>query len=128
MSELLIRAQDNVDLDPFVNLKSWKRGMVVVVMPDGWAWGKEELNNPLFTIFQVPDMSVTQASVFLGSLIPVSGKDTTNPLRQFKVNLDDPSVIASVPTAGGLVRPNQAVSLTQAQVLAIKSTVSVAIV
>lgn len=88
MAELLVRTQDNVVEDPVRDIKSWKRGMVITVQEDGWAWGKEELTNPLFLVVKIPGMSVVKGSVYLGNLIDPARVDDRNPLRSFRLDLD----------------------------------------
>ena len=56
MAELLIKAQDAIHPDPIKDLRGcYKKGDVGVIMPDGWRWGKEELNKDKFYILKVPD-------------------------------------------------------------------------
>lgn len=58
MAEFLIKVSDNMHNDPVKSLRGcYKRGDIVVVMPDGHAWGKEE-GLPLFYIVKVPGLSV----------------------------------------------------------------------
>jgi len=42
MAELLIRTQNNAHVDPRKDRATYKRGDVVVVMPDGHVWGRLE--------------------------------------------------------------------------------------
>lgn len=100
MAELLVRTEDNtIPEDALMDLKSWKKGYVITVQENGWAWGSEELANPLFTIIKIPDMTVAQAGMFMGYLdnsIRDSGiPDKENPLRAFKVDLDHPTVFGA---------------------------------
>jgi len=56
MAELLIKASDNFNPDPVKDLRGcYKKGDVVVVKPDGWKWGKEELKKEKFYILRIPD-------------------------------------------------------------------------
>ena len=56
MAELLIKATDAVHSDEIEDLRGcYKKGYVVVVKPDGWKWGKEELNKEKFYILRVRD-------------------------------------------------------------------------
>jgi hypothetical protein len=64
MAELLVMAHDKASADPYLDCRCYKRGDVVVVRPDGWAWGREELLSPLFRIVRVP-VSVSEAEAFL---------------------------------------------------------------
>lgn len=127
MCEMLVRTQDNVLPDAIENLKSWKRGMVITVQEDGWVWGNEELNNPVFAIIKAPGMTVSEGSIFLGNLIDprAAVPDTKNPLRQFSVNLEDVSIKSLVTDVGAKTRPIEAISLTKPQVTALKTVVSI---
>jgi len=61
MAELLIKAVDAVHSDPVKDLRGcYKKGDVVVVKPDGWKWGKEELKKEKFYILKVTDKSVEE--------------------------------------------------------------------
>jgi len=56
MAEALIKASDAVHPDPVKDRRgSHKRGDIILVRPDGWAWGSGELNPAVFTIISVPD-------------------------------------------------------------------------
>lgn len=119
MAELLVRTQSNVSADSVDDLKCWKRGMVIVAMPDGWAWGKEELSNPLFLIVKVPDMTLAAASAFLGNLIQAGRTDTVNPMRAFKLDLDNPVIATQIKAD----RTKENATLLSADVQALKVSV-----
>lgn len=56
MAELLIKAVDATHPDPVKDLRGcYKKGDVVVIKPDGWSWGKEELKKEKFYILRIPD-------------------------------------------------------------------------
>jgi len=56
MAELLIKACDAVHQNEVKDLRGcYKKGYVVVIKPDGWKWGKEELNKQKFYIIRVKD-------------------------------------------------------------------------
>ena len=56
MAELLIKACDATHKDEVKDLQGcYKKGYVVVIRPDGWKWGKEELNKEKFYIIRVKD-------------------------------------------------------------------------
>lgn len=56
MAELLIKSSDTTNPDPVKDLRGcYKKGDVVVVKPDGWSWGKEELKKEKFYILRIPD-------------------------------------------------------------------------
>lgn len=61
MAELLIKAFSVVHEDPTLNAQAYKRGDIVVAMPDGHQWGAKERNTAHFLIVQVPDMSLEEA-------------------------------------------------------------------
>ena len=59
MAELLIKAVDTTHSDKIKDLRGcYKKGYVVVVKPDNWSWGKEELNKEKFYILRVKDAKV----------------------------------------------------------------------
>jgi len=56
MAELLIKSSDTTNPDPVKDLRGcYKKGDVVVIKPDGWKWGKEELKKEKFYILRIPD-------------------------------------------------------------------------
>lgn len=69
MAEFLIKA---IDATHFNSVKDragcYKRGDVVVVMPDGHEWGKEE-RLPKFMVVKVPDLTVASAQKYTESEI-----------------------------------------------------------
>lgn len=65
MAELLIKAVDAVHSDSEKDAACYKRGHVVDVRPDGWAWGREE-RLPRFVVIQIPGMTVAQARRLTG--------------------------------------------------------------
>ena len=72
MAEFLIKAVDAVNPDPAKDLMCYKRGDIVVVMPDGHPWGSGERDINKFLIVQVPDMSLDEARLLCE---PVTGMD-----------------------------------------------------
>lgn len=90
MAELLIRVVDKIHDDFYRNTKMTKRGDVIAAKPDGWPWGKDELNDPRWRIVCLPGISLAQAESFLAE---EPEKDPANPSRTlqrraFKFNLD----------------------------------------
>lgn len=71
MCELLVRVKDKVSPDPYRDVKLTKRGDVIVVMPDGWAWSSEERTNPDWRIFKWPSESIANASALLSPELPI---------------------------------------------------------
>lgn len=79
MAELLVRVVDKRNLnDPYKDAQLTKRGDVIVVCPDGWAWSVKEQTNPEWRIVKLPQMTVSEASVYLA---PEMNTDPHNPSR-----------------------------------------------
>ena len=97
MAELLVRVIDKVNEDFYLNLKCTKRGDVIVACPDGWAWGKEEVRDPNYRIFQIPDMTLSEALALCSPEIDINPETPSRTLqrRMAKLDLDN----ASLPTA-----------------------------
>jgi len=58
MAEFLIKLIDHTHSDPLKDSREcYKRGDVVVVMPDSHIWGKEE-GYPKFLVVKIPGMSI----------------------------------------------------------------------
>lgn len=100
MAELLVRVKDKINEDFYRNAHCSKRGDVIVVQEDGWAWGRDELNLPFYRIIRVP-LTVSEASVFLAPEINQDPQQPSKTLqrRAFKLDLDNPSIPVSVKTA-----------------------------
>jgi hypothetical protein len=65
MAELLIKAIDATHSDPVKDKAGcYKRGDIVVIMPDGHEWGKEE-RLPKFMVVKIPGMSVAEARKYI---------------------------------------------------------------
>lgn len=122
MAELLVRVVDKTNADPYLDAKCLKRGDVVVVMPDGHGWGKQELINPDWRIVKLPGIPVSQATHFLGPELP---EDPLNPSlmlqrRAFKLDVD------ALPDPKGQMadrkrrNPLHKVNLTVAELAALK--------
>lgn len=102
MAEFLIKARNTVDLpkDEADSNCAYMRGDIVVVMPDGHEWGKEE-RLPKFVVVKVAGMSVETAKKYMepqvvdSGLVDVGGKATPRMTskRKWKILMDD------VPTA-----------------------------
>lgn len=60
MCELLLRVTNSaLRGDPLFDSKASRRGDVIVVVPDGWAWGAKELTNPFWRIVKLPNVSLS---------------------------------------------------------------------
>jgi hypothetical protein len=55
VAELLIVSNDRPVPD---SPGKWREGETVIVRPDGWQWGREELNTDKFVILSIPDAVV----------------------------------------------------------------------
>lgn len=88
MAELLIRVVDKVGTDVFKDAALTKRGDVIVVRPDGWNWGIQELANPEWRIVSIPDMPMVEAEAMLA--MEPGDRSVPNVLqaRMFKFDLD----------------------------------------
>ena len=55
-AELLVKACDATHKNEVKDLRGcYKKGYVVVIKPDGWKWGKEELNKEKFYVVRIKD-------------------------------------------------------------------------
>lgn len=88
MAELLVRIVDKSNPDPMLDIGCMKRGDVIAVCPDGWRWGNQELRNPAWRIFRVPDAPELY-SALLAPDVPDIGRET-DPVRKrgFRLDLD----------------------------------------
>lgn len=123
MAELLVRVVDKVNDDPYLDVQCTKRGDVIVVQPDGWVWGAEELKNPDWRIVQAPNISVSAATAFLGPELDTDPQRPSRVLqrRAFKLDL---SLLPAKWTAwladDSRTQAKRLFSGTGAQVLALK--------
>lgn len=90
MAELLVRVVDKVNEDFYLNCQCTKRGDVIVAVPDGWLWGKEELRDPQYRIIVMPGLSLGDAQSMTA---PEFDKDPNTPSktlkrRAFRLDLD----------------------------------------
>jgi len=91
--ELLVRIVDKVNPDFYLNLGCSKRGDVIVVKPDGWAWGSDELSNPQWRILQVPNLTLEEAEALAAPEVLQAGNSKeTLQKRGFKLDLDSPAL------------------------------------
>lgn len=97
MVEMLIRVEDKRNLDdPEMDAKLTKRGDVIVVMPDGWNWGRAELSAPFWRIVRVP-LTMDEANAMLGEQKDTDPLNPSRVLRRraFKYDLD--AIMAALP-------------------------------
>lgn len=97
MAELLVRVIDKVGDDLYKDTQCTKRGDVIVVKPDGWLWGKDELKLPIYRIIRVK-LTVDEASIYLAPQKNVDPKQPSKTLlrRALKIDLDNPIVTNDV--------------------------------
>ena len=88
MAEFLIRVTDKVNDDPYLDAQCTKRGDIIVIVEDGWAWTKEEQTNPHWRILKAPSISVDAASAFLAPEIPTDPKNPSRMLQRRGFKLD----------------------------------------
>lgn len=87
MAELLIKATDAFNADPIKDKAGcYKRGDVVVVMNDGWPWGKSE-GPPKFVIVKIPGMTVEEAQKYIESEKDAPDSEVLT-RRKFKFHID----------------------------------------
>lgn len=119
MAELLVRIVDKVNTDDFYrNCQCTKRGDVIAAQPDGWPWGREELATPDWRILSVPDMTVSEASVFLSAERDVDPRHPSRTLqrRAFKINLDHQDLVGVGGPRSGHVPLSSSIVLAAKQV------------
>lgn len=82
MAELLIRVVDKpAHPDPYVDIQQSKRGDVIAVVPDGWAWSERERTNPEWRIVRVPGLTVAAAEELM---TPDSGDRRVNRMIRWR--------------------------------------------
>lgn len=101
MSELLIRVQDKVNADFYLDCQCTKRGDVIVARPDGWPWGHDELTAPFWRILKVPALPLAEAEALTGPELPVDPQSPGRTLRRraFKLDLDALLAAPAIPQA-----------------------------
>lgn len=92
MAEFLIKAVSATHADAVKDARgSYKRGDVVVVMPDGHPWGSSE-RLPKCVVVKIPSLSVAQAQQFVESesVIDVfTAARVITRRRRWRVRVDD---------------------------------------
>lgn len=125
MCEALIRVVDKTNADPYFDAQCTKRGDVIVVVPDGWSWGHEELINSDWRVLKLPNVSELQAASFLAPEPETNPKKPSRVLqrRAFKFDLDDANLPAELKAwlqDGARNQPTFAAALTGAQLNAFR--------
>lgn len=82
--ELLVKAVDHTHSDPTEDARgSYKRGMIVVCMPDGHVWGNEE-RLPRFVVIKVPGISCGQVQKYASAWLDGNGDTVRRRLWQIR--------------------------------------------
>lgn len=92
MAEFLVKAVDAVNLNIEKNRQCYKRGDIVVVKPDGWAWGKKE-GPPRFEIVKIPGMSYMTALPYASEGRKVDALPGLR--RKYRMSLDGSKTITN---------------------------------
>lgn len=89
--ELLVRSTDAPVPD---SPGAWRRGDVVVVMPDGHPWGREELNPAKFRVVKRPGIAVRDADPRLTASVTqvTDGREELVLRRQYRLESDDTTI------------------------------------
>jgi hypothetical protein len=112
MAEFLVKARDPIDLpkDEEKRNRCYRRGDIVVVMPDGHEWGKEE-RLPKFMVVKIPGLSVETAKKYIISAYEDTGivDQDNHPImkmvqrRKYRILLDTiPTAIRTAITKDGI--------------------------
>ena len=92
MAEFLIKARSAVHVDPDKDARgSYKRGDIVVVMPDGHMWGTSE-TLPDFVVVKVPGVDHERAQQLIESEVeidPETGERIPVRRRRWNIKVDD---------------------------------------
>lgn len=128
MAELLIFRHNQIADDFYNNLKRYKSGDVIVVCENGWPWGVQELNSPMFRIVSIPSMTVSEASQFVAPEVDTDPNNPSKTLkrRAFKLDFDNITLPQAIKAwwqddtrATPIVKPSD-FGITKAQVVALK--------
>lgn len=91
MAEILVKAISATHSDPIKDQRGcYKRGMPVVIMPDGHQWGNEE-RLPKFVIIKIPDISKTRLEKYL---FPQLSGEIIIRRRLWQIRVEDLPVLA----------------------------------
>lgn len=125
MAELLVRVVDKSLPDPYANTKLTKRGDVIVIQPDRWAWGSSEQKHPDWRIIRVPGVAVVAVQAFLAPEPEVDPGAQSLMLQRRAFRLDIESPILADAFAGWFEDAQRLVTMrrfdiTLAQLLELK--------
>jgi len=83
MCEILVKAVDASHADPIRDQSGcYKRGMPVVIMPDGHPWGREEVP-PKFAVLRLPGVSADRVLKYIEPHTQTAGVDRDgNPISK----------------------------------------------
>lgn len=98
MTEFLIRVRDKTAANFYINTRTFKRGDVIDVCPDGWRWGSFELADPDHRILRVA-IPLAEAKTFIAPEIlsdPLIQSEKTLKWRSFALDLDHPLIPAGL--------------------------------
>ena len=125
MCEILIRARDKVNATSvYLDVQCTKRGDVISVQENGWAWGSEELSARYWRIVKLPNVSVSAAVALLVPELPVNPLIPSKTLqrRGFRWNVNAASLPAAVRNwinDDSRAAPSRTVNLSESQFLAL---------
>jgi len=88
MAEVVLRVQDKVNDDFYLNTKCTKRGDIIAVLPDGSDWGSDVRTLPFYRIIKLPNVSVVEASAMLATELDSDGNNPSRTLQRRKFRLD----------------------------------------
>lgn len=100
--ELLIRIVDKpLSGNAETDVKRTRAGDVIVAMPDGHVWGKEEVRNLEWRIVRIPGMRLAEADALIRPEIPEAFGDTRLlRRRQFSVDLEQLDIMEGTAILG----------------------------
>lgn len=127
--DALIVMHDQVNPDPLIDCRRFKRGDMVAVVPDDWPWSEFEKSNPNWRIAKFPLVSVAEAEIFIAAERDLDPANPSRMLRQRarSINVDSPAVTAATRAwldDDSRVEPFRTFNFTLAQMVALSTTKS----
>lgn len=105
MAVLLIKAVDAVNDDPAKDASGcYKRGDVVVVLPDGHQWGRKE-GPPNFFRLKIPGLSVAEAEELMAAEVDVEGNAITRRARRLMADSIPAEIRKAIAEKGEVALP-----------------------